>query len=148
MLTEYIGAYTAPAHSCKWGYILPLSFPAFVPADEQAFRNKYRNFAPLLDRGDLQLWKELNNEAAFSLMRAVTFSLELPAVSGIARLVSPILSKVEETERDYIKKGVGAIVCSIMETNGFRKTGTKKAVPPVPQRVFNRAAVYQAIKRE
>jgi hypothetical protein len=44
---------------------------------------------------------------------------------------------------DYVKKGIGAMVCAIMEANGYEKTGVKKAVPPFPYRVFSRGEVYR-----
>ncbi|SEO42076.1 hypothetical protein SAMN02787149_10115 [Pseudomonas sp. Snoq117.2] len=57
-------------------------------------------------------------------------------------MVAPMLENVPSEDIDYVKKGIGAIVCAIMETNGFEKTRTKKAVPPFPHRVFSRGEVY------
>ncbi len=118
---------------------MPLTFSAFAPADKQAFKQKYKNFAQLVDRPDLGLWAELNNEAAFSLMRAATVALDLPAVAGISKLVAPVVLQAAESERDFIKQGIGAIVCFIMESNGYRKTDTKRSVPG---KLFNRGEVY------
>ena len=89
--------------------------------------------------GRLGLWAELNNEAAFSLMRAATVALDLPAVAGISKLVAPVVLQAAESERDFIKQGIGAIVCFIMESNGYRKTDTKRSVPG---KLFNRGEVY------
>lgn len=120
-----------------------LSYPHFREASREDFQAKYRNFAPLLDRADLQLWPALNNAGAFSHMRSATVCWEYPAVAGITFLIAPILESLTSEEVDYVKKGVGAIVCAIMESNGFEKTGVKKAVPPFPHRVFSRGEVYR-----
>lgn len=120
------------------------SLPNFVAADESTFRQRYTNFAPLLDRGELELWERLNNDAAFQLMRGVTLAQDLPAVAGITKLVASLLEQVDGSEFDYIKKGIGAIVCQIMEANGFQKTGIKRSVPPVPRKIFNRAELYRS----
>lgn len=120
-----------------------LTYPAFNQANRDDFQAKYRNFAPLLDRTDLQLWATLNNEAAFSHMRSATVCWGYPAVAGITFLIAPILENVPTEEADYVKKGTGAIVRAIMEANGYEKTGVKKAVPPFPYRVFSRGEVYQ-----
>jgi len=120
-----------------------VKYAEFIPANPETFREKYRNFAPLLDRADLRLWDELNNEAAYSHMRSATECWEYPAVAGVTRLMAPLLVKVPEAELDYVKKGIGAMVCCIMESNGYCKTGIKRSVPPIPLRVFSRAEVYQ-----
>jgi len=122
---------------------MPLAYPAFIPADKVAFQAKYRNFAPLVDRPDLSLWATLNNEAAHSHMRSATVCFGYPAVAGITFLIAPILEKLSAEEVDYVKKGIGAMVCFFMEANGYKKTGVKKAVPPYPYRVFSRGEVYQ-----
>ncbi len=122
---------------------MPLNYPAFNEASVVDFQAKYRNFAQLINRTDLQLWTTLNNEAAFSHMRSATVCWGYPAVAGITFLIAPILEKVEAADVDYVKKGTGAMVCSIMEANGYQKTGVKKAVPPFPYRIFSRGEVYQ-----
>ncbi len=124
---------------------MPISYPQFVPADVSAFRARYRNFAPLLERADLLLWSELNNEASFSHMRSATECWEFPAVAGVTRQVADILKSVPDDEVDYIKQGIGAMVCCIMEKNGYVKTGIKRSVPPVPRRLFSRGEVYKRL---
>lgn len=76
-------------------------------------------------------------------MRSATECWGYPAVAGITFLIAPILENVPTEEVDYVKKGTGAIVCAIMEANGYEKTGVKKAVPPFPYRVFSRGEVYK-----
>ena len=119
-----------------------LSYPAFVPANKAVFQNKYRNFAPLADH-DQMIWEMLNNEAAYSHMRSATVCWGYPAVAGVTFLIAPLIENLPPSEVDYLKKGVGAMVCTIMENNGYKKTGVKKSVPPVPFRVFSRGEVYQ-----
>jgi hypothetical protein len=122
---------------------MPLNYPAFNEANVVDFQAKYRNFAPLIHRTDLQLWTTLNSEAAYSHMRSATVCWGYPAVAGITFLIAPILEKVKAADIDYVKKGTGAMVCCIMEANGYQKTGVKKAVPPFPYRIFSRGEVYQ-----
>lgn len=123
---------------------MPLCYPDFREASADEFRTKYRNFAPLLNRADIRLWPALNNAAAFSHMRSATVCWGYPAVAGITFLVAPLLGSVPDEEVDYVKKGIGAIVCAIMESNGFEKTGIKKSVPRYPYRVFSRGEVYRS----
>lgn len=122
---------------------MSITYPTFVPAKATTFEQKYRNFAPIMNRADLNLWSELNNEAAFSHMRSATECWDYPAVAGITKQVAPILDHLSKAEQNHIKKAIGAMVCCIMEANGYIKTDIKRSVPPIPCRVFSRAEVYQ-----
>ena len=126
----------------------PTTYPVCVPAQGSEFRLKYRNFAPIMDRADLDLWAELNNEVAFSHMRSATECWDYPAVAGITKQVAPILEQFSTAEQNHIKKAIGAMVCCIMEANGYIKTETKRSVPPIPCRVFSRAEVYRQGERD
>lgn len=122
---------------------MPITLPQFTPADESVFRGRYRHLTTLLDRPYLNLWGTLNTPEAFVFMYTATVAHHLPAVAGIAWYMTGILSQVDDSERDYVKQAIGAITCAVMESNGFEKTGTKKAVPPIPERVFRRAELYR-----
>lgn len=57
-------------------------------------------------------------------------NLEMPAVAGIARsCYQQIQVQKEVSFSNFTKQFMGALVCTLMEANGFRKTGRKKAIP-------------------
>lgn len=107
------------------------------------FGAKYRNFAPLsLSREGAPIFDLLNTAAAFERMVIATEELDLPAVAGIARACGPHIEAAAPERQDYLKKYVGAVVCCVLEANGFAKAGRKRAVPPCPTRLFRTAETY------
>lgn len=117
----------------------------FVPASIGYFSERYKQFASLADLNPDGLWCALNNAEAFNKMKWATEDMELPAVAGVVKLCLPFITAEHEERRNHLKKGIGAIVCCVMEANHFQKTGTKKAVPPVPERVFRKGEVYRPL---
>lgn len=76
----------------------------------------------------------------------------LPAVASITHLLAPILAPIDELAEtdpeagktaDRARRAIGSMVRVVLEANGFRKTGTQRAVPPEPRRLFVRAEVYE-----
>jgi len=54
-----------------------------------------------------------------------------------------ILATTPNKKRLTLKRSIGTLVCAVMEANGYAKTGIQRAVPPVPERIFHAAEVYQ-----
>lgn len=53
-----------------------------------------------------------------------------PSVLGVARKCQALIEKSGEIESDsFTKQFIGSVICSLMEANGYKKTGTKKRVP-------------------
>lgn len=89
------------------------------------------------------LFEKIVSPDSFNNARVVTLNLNLPAVAGIAETCyQSVLEHGTLEWRGFVKQFIGAVVCKLMEDNGFEKTGVKKSVPH-PQ--FTKAEVYQLI---
>lgn len=67
--------------------------------------------------------------------------LNLPAVAGIAEISFNATSQQGTIQFDgFLKQFVGALVCTLMEANGFTKSGKKKAVP---HHAYTKGEFYQ-----
>ncbi len=65
--------------------------------------------------------------------------LGLPAVAGIAHLCEAIFG--EGLKNDFfVKQAIGAIVATLLEANGFVKTGERKAIT---QKSFTKGMTYK-----
>ena len=61
--------------------------------------------------------------------RAAVVNHDLPAVAGVAKICYDAVGGLKTTvEWNSLKQYIGAIVSTLMVANGFKKTGTKKAV--------------------
>lgn len=116
---------------------------SFVPADKAQFSQTHPSFASTIDGMPFDSWGALNTPEAFTKMKVATEDLELPALAGILKSVSQYILGAPAEKQDAIKRAYGALVCVIMEANGYRKTGIKKAVPPIPVRIFSKAEFYE-----
>lgn len=115
----------------------------FVSADKAEFKNRYRIFAKVLDENAFDFFAHLNTEDSFTAMRVVTECLDAPALAGIVKSVTQAVLDTPAEHVDRLKMAIGALVSFIMTTNGFRKTGKKKAVPPVLIRIFRSGEVFE-----
>lgn len=88
---------------------------------------KYGNYA----KGDGNfLFERIVMPDCYNNAKVATLVFELPAVAGIAEICYQTVSEHATIEwRDFVKQFIGAVVCKLMEDNGFEKTGTKKSVP-------------------
>ena len=86
------------------------------------------------------LFKQIVSPESFICAKVAT-KLELPATSGIADDCYKLVIENGTIEwRGYTKQFIGAVVCKLMEDNGYKKTGIKKSVP---HRLFNKGEFYQ-----
>ena len=75
------------------------------------------------------------------LSAKVCSELGFPAVAGVAESCLKAVEKQNVIELDgFLKQFIGAVVCTLMEANSYRKTGKKKAVP---HHVFTKGEVYE-----
>ena len=74
---------------------------------------------------------------------AITDALVLPAVSAVARRVS-VTARRHGGLSPFRKQVAGAIVCSLMEANGFSKTGVKRYIP---EEGWSRGELYRRVQR-
>ncbi|MEC4339617.1 hypothetical protein VPH13_12915 [Stenotrophomonas pavanii] len=131
----------------------PQAISPFQPANPEHFAASAPHFRDLLqwDRGSL--WSLINSEAAYQQMAA--FSLRgLPAVASITHHLDVILEPIDsQAELDdaagalahRLRRAIGSMIRAVMEANGFRKTGVRRAVPPEPRRLFAKSEVYERI---
>jgi hypothetical protein len=120
---------------------------SFIVVRIEDFKKKYRHFGPLVMGAAAPLYTAINNEESFRKLVWATEDLDLPAIAGIVKLCAEIILAAPPELHDQLKKCAGAIVCAVMEANGYQKTGVKKAVPPVPVRVFKVAEVYESVEK-
>ena len=118
------------------------SFSVNLPSvDDFAERfPQYGNFA----RGDGRfLYGGIVTPEGFNNARVATLVFEFPAVAGVAKLCYEAVQKEDSVEwRGFVKQFIGAVVCKLMEDNGFKKTGIKKSVRH-PE--FTKGEFYQQI---
>jgi hypothetical protein len=118
----------------------------FNTADIAEFSDRYRQFAKTLrEHSAYDFFQELNNEEAFTGMRILTENLDSPALSGVVKKLAPAILATKAEDQDRLKMAIGALVSFIMSKNGFQKTGKKRAVAPVPVRIFRSGEVFERV---
>jgi hypothetical protein len=121
------------------------SVRAFRASSLEDFSSQYKQFKSVPEDYP-ELWALLNSDEAFQKMRWATLDLNLPAVAGVAKECEQHIKGVPARRRDWVKKAIGAMVCTVMKENGFKKANRKKAVPPMPKRIFRVGEVYELEK--
>lgn len=93
------------------------------------FRQRFPQYGSFA-RGDGSILFDLIMTPDSFVRAMIATELGLPAVAGVAN------NCVKVIERDstlllsgHVKQFIGAITCTLMEANGFRKTGTKRSIP-------------------
>ena len=117
-------------------YIYPVNLPTIDEFGERF--PQYKNFA--MNEGKL-LYEIIITPESFIRARVVTLVLKLPALTAVADdCYQNLKTRGELDNLDFKKQFIGAVVCKLMEENGFEKTGKKKSVP---LQYFTRGEVYQ-----
>tara|TARA_B100001105_G_scaffold140966_1_gene112943 strand:- start:946 stop:1317 length:372 start_codon:yes stop_codon:yes gene_type:complete len=83
----------------------------------------------------------MNNPAAFVAAKEMT-SIELPAVAGVAARVVKAAETMGEALSSFEKQAIGVMMRILMEANGFKKTGIKRAIP---HPAFTKGEVYAPV---
>lgn len=95
---------------------------------------QYKNRARNQNRAHFEL---IMTASSFLAAETVTLELELPGVAGVARRCAALTATpLSRTDKQFI----GAAVCTLMEANGYSKTGRKRAIPHPD---FTKGEVYQ-----
>ena len=94
------------------------------------FADRYKQYGQFA-RGDGQfLFTLLVSPTSFVKAQVATIDLSLPAVAGVAKISYEAVQVQTGIEwSGFIKQFIGAVICCLMEANGFKKTGKKKAIP-------------------
>lgn len=109
------------------------TFTARIP-DRDEFGGKYTAYKNHATSGGSRLFDLIMvPEPLFAAI--VATDMGFPAVAGIEKKVSEEVNTLSDFDKQY----VGALVCAMMEENGFRKTGEKK---PTPLGIFTVGEFY------
>lgn len=97
-----------------------------VPSVEE-FAAKYRSYGPLARNEANFLFNVLVSPESF--VRAdVATALGHPAIDGAAEMAYQAVASQAVVEwSDNLKRFCGAAICSLMEANGYQKTGEKRS---------------------
>ena len=96
-----------------------------VPTPDE-FAGQFPQYGPRARDEGKEFFEIVMRPESFLRAVVVTDVLELPAVAGIAKQCSEMKNK---KLADIDKQFVGALVCSLMKTNGYRKKGLKRSIP-------------------
>ncbi len=102
---------------------------------------RYGNFAA--NEGKF-LFDLLMTPESYIAAELATAELDRPAIAGVANRIRQAVQHIPANQRPRkwgpLKQFCGAVVCTLMEANGYRKTGVKRTVG---LRGFNRGQVYR-----
>jgi hypothetical protein len=104
------------------------------------FAKGYPQYGPFAKGNGYFIFETIMTPQNF-LSAKVCTELGFPAVAGVAESCLKAIEKQDAIEwGGFLKQFIGAVVCTLMEANGFRKTGKKKAVP---HPAFTKGEVYE-----
>ena len=117
-------------------YVFTVKLPTIEEFGERF--PQYKGYA--MNEGHF-LYEIVISPESFIHARAITLILELPALTAIAdACYEAVASRGSLENWDFQKQFIGAVVCKLMEDNGFEKKGQKKSVPT---NHFTKGEVYQ-----
>src|ERR1700722_12485521 len=114
-----------------------------LPSAED-FLAKYRHYS-VVRAGERRLFDLLMTPETLVAATVVTEVLEMPAVTAVADVVTAAY-RIRGGLTPFRKQLTGAIICALMEANGYRKTDAKKAISRAGWsrgEVYERAATYR-----
>ena len=110
-----------------------------LPTIEE-FRDRFPQYGNYAENEARFLYDEIISPQSFIYAMAAT-KMDFPAATGIAEeCYQLVIDKGTIEWRGFTKQFIGAVICKLMEANGYKKTGTKKSVPH-PK--FTKGEVYQ-----
>ncbi len=109
-----------------------------IPSVDE-FAERYPQYRNIATKRGRRLFNKIMTAENVVLLQAVTISVGLPAVAGIANFCYGFVTRSDNIKWDsYTKQFIGAVVCMMMESNGFEKVGRKR----VPQKYFGRGSLF------
>ena len=106
------------------------------------FGERFPQYGPFARNEGNFIFKVIMNPFSFFRAKFAT-EMNLPAVSGVAEICFHETAQQKIVPfNGFLKQYIGALVCSLMEANGYSKTGKKKAIP---HREFSKGEFYQCI---
>jgi hypothetical protein len=116
------------------------SFSASIPSLED-FGKRFPQYKPYAVGEGETLFKLLMRPESLNSAIEAT-KLGLPAVTGIAEVSIQEVKRIGRKLTPFDKQFIGGVVCSLMEANGYQKTGTKKAIS---HKAFSKGEFYVAV---
>ncbi|MDA3924857.1 MAG: hypothetical protein PF904_09185 [Kiritimatiellae bacterium] len=99
-----------------------------IPSDCD-FLKKYPRYTKIV-QGHGRILFDLIMQPENALLAQHAARFKLPSVIAVADACKELAEREKSITLDpFTKQFIGAAICSLMETNGYRKTGTKKSVP-------------------
>ncbi len=119
-------------------YTLSVNLPS---VDE--FAERFPQYGIFAKQTGKFLFERIVTPDCYNNARIATLELKLPAVAGIAEICYQTVKENDTIDwNGFVKQFIGAVVCKLMEDNGFKKTGTKKSIP---HGGFTKGEFYQLI---
>lgn len=106
------------------------------------FQRRFRQYARHAREDGAFLFELLTRPASLLKASFATDDLELPAVAGVAADCATEAAGRGIDLNGYARQFIGAVVCVVMEANGYVKTGKKRSIP---HRSFTKGEVYRRI---
>ncbi len=104
----------------------------------EKFAKRYPQYGPFAKGKGRVLFELIISPESFISSKVAT-DLGFSAVLGVAEACSKSVKKSGNNIDNFTKQFIGAVVCLIMENNGYQKTGKKKSIPHPD---FSRGEVY------
>jgi hypothetical protein len=122
--------------------LVEFRFEASIPSHEDFGERfpQYKNYASTEGRLVFDL---LMSPASLNSATVAT-AMGFAAVTGIAESAVQEFVRGGKELTDFDKQFIGAVVCSLMEANGYEKTGKKRSIP---HKAFTKGEVYQKIEK-
>ena len=116
-----------------------VNLEAQIP-DLRDFEERFPQYGPFARNEGNFIFNTIMSPFSFFRARIAT-EMNLPAVSGIAELCFHATAQQNIVPfNGFLKQYIGALVCCLMEANGYSKTGKKKAIP---HNAFTKGEFYQ-----
>lgn len=120
--------------------IRQFSFSAYIPSLDD-FGGQFPHYKPYADGEGSALFNLLMRpETVNSAIEAT--KLGLSAVAGVAEISAQEVNRSGRNLTGFHKQFIGAVVRTLMEANGYQKTGTKRAIP---HKDFSKGEFYEAV---
>ena len=91
------------------------------------FAKQYPQYAPFATGEGKELFALIIKPENFVRM-ATASELDFAALFGVAEPCSKLAQAQNNPLTNYTKQFIGAVVCCLMENNGYKKTGRKKSI--------------------
>jgi hypothetical protein len=108
-----------------------------IPSTDD-FAGRFPQYGPRARNEGTGLFDLVMRPEVFIAAAVLTEKLSLPGVTAVAAEACELVGAgFSGTDRQFL----GALICSLMETNDYQKTGKKRAVP---HHAWSRGEVYAA----